>query len=112
MQIQGSYVPAGASKYASSAAEEKVAIKASPGLLFEMTISNVTTNDRYVWLFDSLSAAGAVAIPPIKVPAGATLSLEGMAEPFSTGLYVASSTTHSTYTASGTADLIMTARYK
>lgn len=113
MQVQGSYFEQGASSYVSQAAEEKKAVASAPGRLFTLDVVNAAVADRYIYVFDSLSATGTLLFPPVKASAGGLVSIEYKGTvPFSTGLYVASSTTQATYTASTTSDLMMRAVYK
>jgi hypothetical protein len=113
MQIQGRYFEQGVSSYVSQTAEETKQIAAGPGKLFTLDVVNVSGATIYVYLFDSLTAANDILIPPVKIAAGELMSLEyGGALVFETALFIAASSTQSTYTATTTDDLMIRAVYK
>jgi hypothetical protein len=119
MQVQGGYVEAGSSFYNSSAAESTKQIKAAPGKLRSLIVTNYNAAVRYLWVFDTDNGTttGAPICPPIPLLAagavGSYFVLElDYAIPFTTGLFVASSTTGATYTAAGGTDLRISAHYK
>ncbi len=113
MQIQGNYAPAGATWYASQAAEETKQLSAEAGQLFSLFVTNKKASTVYLWIFDSLTATGTVLIPAIKIDAsGGYISLDGLIPYFATGLFLASSSTQDTYTATTTADLRICALFK
>jgi hypothetical protein len=118
-QVQGGYLESGASAYNSSAAEQTEQVKTSPGKLFALVVSNFNAAVRWVYVFDTNNGTttGAPICPPIPLQAsgaiGSCVQLEfNFALPFTTGLFVAASSTGPTYTASGANDLRMTAIYK
>lgn len=117
MQIQGQYVPAGASWYNSSAAEEAAQVKSAPGLLFGFTVSNSNASDRFLYVFDNTASSGTLLVPPIPLQPGGEVGSAvsyflPFAIPFSTGLRFASSSTNATFTASASSDLRISALYK
>ncbi len=99
--------------YSSSAAEEKNTAKSGAGTLFQILISNVSSATVYVYLFQNTAASGTLAMIPIPVPGnGGTASLDSIyGRAFTTGLYFASSSSATTYTATTTADLYVSAGY-
>jgi hypothetical protein len=113
-QVQGEYLPPEASRYTSQAAEQIRVLKASPGILYTLLVTNIKLTDVWLYVFDNTSAAGTLFMPPMKLPAsGGNLSLPlGQALPFFTGLTVASSSTGSTYTPTATNDLFIGAQFK
>lgn len=112
-QIQGNYAPAGSSQYNSSAAEETRLVRTGPGLIFALLITNSNASTRFVYVFDSLTATGTPIVPPIPIASGAQVTLaHPFALPFTTGLFIASSSTNATYTASATSDLRMSVLFK
>lgn len=112
MQIQGQYAPHGSSWYNSSAAEAEKQVKTSPGLLYAIAITNSNAAIRYAYLWDSLSATGAVILPPVPVGIGAqTIIWLPYAIPFTIGLRVSSSSTNATFTLA-TADFRIAALFK
>lgn len=105
------YFEANLSTYMSAAAEEKPTIKSTPGLLFNLDIANVDSADNYVWIFDNSAASGTALIPPFKIAAGELRHIDGPIK-FTTGLTVAASSTHATYSATSASDLFVRALYK
>lgn len=114
MQIQGQYAPAGATWYTSAAVEEARQLKASPGLLFALAVTNTSDTIRYLFLFNHASASsGTLIYPPIPIAAGGqTVVALPFAIPFSVGLRAASSSTDHAFTASSGNDVWITAVYK
>lgn len=111
--IYGQYAEANISRYNSAAAEETKAVKASPGLLFYIAITNSNAGARFAYLFDSLTASGTPILPPIPIAAGAQVVVAlPAAIPFNTGLFVAASSTNATYTASAGNDFRISAAFK
>lgn len=111
--IYGQYAEANISRYNSSGAEETKAIKASPGLLFYIAITNSNAGTRFAYLFDSLTATGTPIFPPIPIAAGAQVVVAlPMPVPFSTGLFVAASSTNATFAAAGSNDFRISAAFK
>jgi hypothetical protein len=103
--------------YRSDAPEEKVLVgPAGKGKLLSCYALNLAASRRYLWLFDAAGVSGAldanlIAGPfPIAADPGAVNINIGPDEIFAfvSGLYVASSTSGSTYTPSTTADLRLT----
>ncbi len=118
MQIQGSYVPSGASIYDSAAAEEAAQVSAGPGLLFSLIATNFNAAARFLYIFDNASASsGTPIVPPIALQSlaspGSTVAIAlPFAVPYTAGLRFASSSTGATFTASASADLRVQAVYK
>lgn len=113
MQIQGQYLPSGALAYSSAAAEETRLVYSGGGLLFALVVTNSNAAARFVYVFDAVTATGTPIVPPIPVPAGGQVTFAlPFAIPYTNGLFVASSSTNATYTASGSADLRISAWYK
>jgi hypothetical protein len=113
MQIQGQYAPAGTTWYNSAAAEETKSVKASPGLLFCVAITNSNAGARFAYLFDATSATGTPIVPPIPIAAGAQVIVAlPYAVPFNTGLFVAASSTNATFTAAAGNDFRMSVLFK
>lgn len=113
MQVQGQFAAAGSTWYHSTAAEETKAVKAAPGKLFYLAITNSNAAARFAYLFDSLTATGTLIHPPIPIATGAMVVLAlPFALVFTTGLFVASSSTNATYTASTSSDFRMSVLYK
>lgn len=99
-------------EYQSQAFEEKVALVAGKGCLATMYVVNANASTRYLWVFDSASAAGTILAGPFVLVSQGYVSLdEEHGIPYETGIYIASSTTLTTYTASTTADLSIFARW-
>lgn len=118
-QVQGAYVESGTNFYSSSAAESTKQVKASAGKLFALIVTNFNAADRWLYLFDTPNGitTGAPICPPIPLQPvgdiGSCVQIElNFALPFTTGLFAASSSTGSTYTGAGGADLRLTAIYK
>lgn len=114
MQVQGQYIPAGSTVYNSAAAEETKQLKSGAGQLFSLTVTNFNAAVRYIYIFDSLTATGTPIMPPIPLQAlGAVGSVVAICLPygipFSTGCFVATSSTGATFTASAGNDIRMSA---
>lgn len=98
--------------YVSSAAEEKKSVVAGVGMLDYLEVANTTASVKYVWVYDNTAASGTALRGPFPVPANGATSFDlPQGIPFSTGVYVASSSTFGTYTGTTTADLIITCHY-
>jgi len=99
-------------------------VLAGPGDLFEVIASNNSSSTRYLQFFDLAAVPADTAVPvmcPIVIPAASTIRF-AFGDPnvldalpaslhFATGICWASSSTMATKTASGVADLLVTARY-
>lgn len=107
MDLNGNYLPNGATVYSSPIAGEQLKVlKASKGLLCYLLVCNTTASKIYVHVYDHASAAsGSPIMPPIPVPANdaAQVPVLGVigAIPFSTGCVVAASTAQASYAAAG-----------
>lgn len=116
MQIQGQYIPAGSTVYNSAAAEETKLLKSGAGVLHYIAVANYNAAARYVFLFDNTSATGTPILPPIPLAAtgavGSIFVASLPALPFSTGLFVAASSTGATFTAAGANDIKISAATK
>lgn len=97
--------------YTSPAAEASKNVASGKGVLNTLLVANSNAAARFVWVFDSLTAAGTPLLAPISVPAGGSVLVPlPFGVPFTTGLTVAQSSTQATFTA-GAADLQMTVGY-
>jgi hypothetical protein len=113
-QVQGLYRESGSSDFVTQPGGlvQKKTIKAGAGKVFYMDIVNTGGGDRYVYVFDNTTDSGNILLPPFKIAAGATLSVEFFHQIiFSVGFTVATSTTQATYTA-GAADFMMRVLFK
>lgn len=92
--------------YASQAAEETKLIGSGHGILCSVFVFNVSASAKYVFIFDNTSATGTILAGPFPVEAnqGIAISFTDSPVEFALGAFVASSTSASTYAASGTAD--------
>lgn len=113
-QIQGQYAPAGSTWYNSSAVEEVVQVKAAPGLLFALAVTNSNVGTRFIYLFDDDdTSSGNVIWPPIPVAAGAQVVLAlPFAVQFTEGLRIHASSTNATFTAAAGNDIWLSVLYK
>ena len=96
--------------YQSQSPEEKRAVSTKASYARSLCITNVSGSTRYVWVFDNSSAAtGTVLCNPVQILAGRTVSIvfEPTLLKFSNGMYVAASSTQSTYTATSAADFMI-----
>lgn len=113
MQIQGSYFEQGVTTYVSQADEEIKVVASGAGKLFALAVTNVSGATVYAYVFDNNAASGTLMLPPVKIPAGETMSVEYQGPMrFDNGCTVASSSTQATYTATTTDDLRIRAVYK
>lgn len=105
------------SKYTTAVASQLV--KTGGGALYGVYALNAGAATRYVWIFDGTSSAGTLLSGPFPVASGESVSVQyelGMRDmtpatgpllpEFTTGLFIASSTTATTFTQSGTNDLM------
>lgn len=96
--------PSQATQYSSPVAGEQAKVlKAGPGVLHYLRVSNTTAAKIYVFVANHVSdPSGTPLMPPIPVPANdaAEIGLP-FPIPFSTGLSVGSSTTQAAYAAAG-----------
>lgn len=94
--------------YDSAAYEEHVAptIEGAGGMLHTVVVTNKNASTVYVWIYQGTSSSGTVICPPFAVASGATVALDcRYGKPFTkAGLYVALSSTQSTFTALGSND--------
>lgn len=98
--------------YQSQAFEEKKSLVTGTGCLASLYVVNGSASTRYVWVFDAASATGTILAGPFVLGSEDYLSLDDPhGVPYDVGIYVASSTTLTTYTASTTADLSISARW-
>lgn len=88
------------------------------GQLREVYVLSVAVATRYLWFFNGTSSAGVKMCTPVRVPAGEDRSIsfgdltrQPMPQKgkFTDGVFVGSSTSPTTYTASGGADFVITA---
>lgn len=114
MEIQAMYLPQGASTYSSAAAEETAQIKASPGNLYGLIISNFNAAARFAYVFDNASAdSGTLVLPPVPIGINAMVVVPlPFALLFVNGLRVHSSSTGPTFTASAANDFRIWAAFK
>lgn len=76
--------------------------------LSALIVTNVSAEDRYVFLLDGTDASGALREAPLHVPAGETVSLVPETPlRFDDGIFIASSSAAGAFTATGTADLML-----
>jgi len=107
-------------QYCSQAAEEARQLATGKGSLTSLYVVNVAAATRYVWVFDNTASSGTVLCGPFPVAAGQGLALgwpEGddmnNSQPrYATGLRVASSTSASSFAASGAADFRINATFE
>lgn len=99
--------------YVSASAEEKKSVFTGKGMLDYLYIVNNSASVRYVWIYDNTAASGTQLHAPLVLPATSGFVCldvrSGIA--FGTGIYVASSSTLTTYTASSASDLQITCHY-
>lgn len=107
------------SKYTAPVASQLV--KTGAGALASLFAMNVAAATRHIWVFDGINASGApgsLLVGPFPVAAGEVIAVSFEASvaradryrsslpEFSTGLFVASSTTASTFTQSVGSDIM------
>lgn len=91
--------------YCSQAGEDTKAVASGKGMLHTLMIANANAAVRYAYVFDSASASGTQIAGPFPVPASGAIQVPlPYGVPFSTGLFVALSSTIATYTASAGTD--------
>lgn len=99
--------------YCSAAPEENTTLLAGKsGVLSRLFVQNKSGSTVYVFLREK-DASGAQLFPPIPVASHAAVNVSeamGIA-PFAEGLFIGASSTDDTYTATGTADLWIGAKY-
>jgi hypothetical protein len=108
------FIESGSTWYTSPIAGELTAVlKATPGKLFYLRISNLTAAARFIFLFDSASAAGALFGPPVRLAANEQVELK-LVYPMqgAVGLTLSSSTTQNAYAAGGANDMQVHALFK
>lgn len=101
-------------KYVSAAAEAShAAVASGDGRLKFLTAGNKNAATAYLWVFDSLTAAGAALMTPIPLTSNGfeSIGLPRDGIPYSTGLSIALSSTFLTFTQLGTADGHFTVGY-
>lgn len=94
-------------------AAENGQIKASAGKLINLQALNVNAAARFLYLFDNTASSGTLIMAPIPLAIGGWTNIQfDVPKEFFVGLrFAASSGAAGTFTASGTADLIVTAAY-
>jgi len=102
--------------YNSTAAEEVRQAKAGAGRLMKLTVVNTNAAARFLWVFDNASASsGTPVVPPMPLGTAAAPLPVNMdfiyGKIFLLGLRVHSSSTQATFTASGSADLLLAASF-
>lgn len=101
--------------YHSTSAESTAQVRTGSGNVSSLSIKNVSGSTRYVYVFDGTSASGTRLEGPLTLPSGSgiVLSFSDERTPlgmrFTTGLYVASSSALTPYTAAGGTDLLIDA---
>lgn len=104
MDLNGTWLPNGATVYSSPIAGEQLkALKATKGVLHYLMVMNTTASKIYVHVYDHASAAsGSPIMPPIPVPANDAAQVPFIgALPFTNGCVVAASTAQASYAAAG-----------
>jgi hypothetical protein len=107
--------PTNATMYSSPVAGEQAKVlKAGPGVLTYLRVSNTTAAKIYVFVANHVSDASSTPLmPPIPVPANDASELCIPCDiPFSAGLSLGSSTTQAAYAAAGANSLQIHAIYK
>lgn len=98
--------------YQSQAAEDTKLVLTGRGQVHRIMVSNGNAAARFLWVFDNTSAAGTVLLASVLIPITSSISVDlPFGLPFSTGLFVAMSTTQKTYTATGGTDGLFTVGY-
>ena len=101
--------------YKSAAYEEAVLVRTGPGILNGVTVVNKKAAKVYLFVCDALGtpSIGNTLIPPIPISASDGISTfdDVYGVPFTTGLYVAASSTIGTFTAIGSNDVNMLVDY-
>lgn len=95
-------------RYQSQSAEEKKAVATSAGFARSVGATNVSASTRYLFVYDNASAAsGTLLLPPIKISPGDTVNVdfEPTMLPYTAGLYLAASSSQTSYAASGANDM-------
>lgn len=92
-------------RYQSTAAEEHKQVATGKGVAYSIAATNLSGSARYLFVFDGVGAVTRIA-PPVLVSPGETVNLtfEDLPVEFTAGLYLAASSTQSTFTASGAND--------
>ena len=73
-----------------------------PGMLHWVSAHNTSGSTLYLFVFDGTTASGTLLVGPLTCAANADISWDcRFAKPFSTGLFVAFSTSDSTYSVAG-----------
>jgi hypothetical protein len=93
---------------------ETLAAKSGPGVLYALSLTNTNASDRFVFVFDSPSeATGNLLTAPIPVAANRHEVIE-FRYPITAknGIFIATSSTLATFTASGTDDVYVRALVK
>lgn len=114
MQVQGFYRESGSLELVTQPGglAQKYTVKDGAGKLYFLDVVNTAGMDRFLYLFDNITDLGSIIVPPFKISAGATLSIENFHQlVYGTGLTVASSSTQTSYTAAGS-DFMIRALYK
>lgn len=114
MQVQGIFWESGASETVTQpgALAQDYTVKDGAGKLFHLDVVNTAGADRFVYVFDNNADSGDLLVPPFKLAAGASVTIDALASVrFSTGLNVASSSTQASYTAAGS-DFMIRAVWK
>ena len=92
--------------YRSAAPEEKAACVSEAGVFHSLFVQNQSGSTVYVFVYDDTSATGVPIAGPFKVAAHDHFACDyPTGRGFTTGLYVASSSDDSPYTATTTSDL-------
>lgn len=101
--------------YTSSAAESAAQVKAAPGRLLYLAISNSNAGVQYAYVFDNASAnSGTLLLPPLAIPAVGHLVIDLTKElqrPATAGIRVAQSSTQATFTLAGGTEFRISAAY-
>lgn len=98
--------------YQSQSAEDTKSVYTGKGCVHSISAINGNAAVRYLWVFDNTAASGTVLAGPFPIGINGSFTVQfPTGIPFSTGLFVAASTTPKTYTATGGTDCLFTIGY-
>lgn len=88
--------------HVSQAADEVEQVHTGAGVVHSLYATNANAADRWLWVFDNTASSGTALLGPFLIPAGKYVSVDiAYGKEYSTGLRVAASSTHLTFTAAG-----------
>lgn len=98
--------------YCSSAYEKSKLVYTGAAVLHSVAVHNVGASAAYLWVFDGTTSSGTVILPPIKVPADGDVTVDIMyGRKCSTGIFIALSSSASSYSLIGSDEAWFAAGY-